>query len=286
MEMVQRRHHNIQNIHQAERIGSIIAGSSLAIYGIRQALKYHSIPGAGLALAGAALIKRGASGYCDLYRALGVKTANHTTGTNTTIPYQQGIRVDRSVTINASREQVYAFWRDLENLPRFMEHVHCVKQKDAKLTHWIIEGPAGQKFEWDAEIINEIPNELLAWRSLPGALVNNAGSVRFDHATAGRGTRITVSLQYDAPAGQVGVMLAKLFGKDPEHEVDAELHRLKNIIEAGEIPTSKGQSTGRTDEHSRQAQKTVTKQTEKVQDASEASFPASDPPSYSHVNGR
>ena len=121
MEMVQRRHHNIQNVHQAERIGSIIAGSSLAIYGIRQALKYHSIPGAALALAGATLIKRGASGYCDLYRALGVKTANHATGTNTTIPYQQGIRVDRSVTINASREQVYAFWRDLENLPQTLE---------------------------------------------------------------------------------------------------------------------------------------------------------------------
>jgi hypothetical protein len=96
---------------------------------------------------------------------------------------------------------------------------------------------------------------------------------------------VSVSLQYDAPAGAVGVMLAKLFGKDPEQEIDAELHRLKNILEAGEIPTSKGQPTGRADEQVRQAAKSATKQTEKVHDASEASFPASDPPSYSHVNG-
>jgi uncharacterized membrane protein len=147
-----------------------------------------------------------------------------------------------------------------------------------------MEGPAGQRVEWDAEIINEIPNELIAWRSLPGASVDNAGSVRFEHATAGRGTRVIVSLQYDPPAGQVGALVAKLFGRDPEREVDEEMHRLKNIIEAGEIPTSEGQPTGRADERVQQVNQKVNKQ-EKVHDASEASFPASDPPAYNHVNG-
>jgi len=286
MELVQRHRYPIPNVHEAERLGSIIAGGSLAILGLRQTLKYHSIPGAGLVLAGLALIRRGVTGHCDLYQTLGVKTAHHQPGAAASIAYQQGIRVDRSITINAGREEVYSFWRNLENLPRFMRHVRSVKELDQNRSHWIIEAPAGQVVEWDAEIINEIPNELLAWRSLPGTAIDNAGSVRFEHATAGRGTRVSVSLQYGAPAGQVGVMLARLLDTDPEQAVDAELHRLKSIIEAGEVPTSSGQSTGRTDEHARQAQKSATQHSEKVTDASEASFPASDPPSHSHVNGR
>jgi len=280
MELVQRRH-PVQNVHRAERIASILAGSVLAGYGVRQAVKYHSFPGAALVLAGATLIKRGVTGYCELYRALGVKSSEQSTNANTTIPYQQGIRVDRSITINASREQVYSFWRDLENLPRFMKHVCCVKEMDATHSHWVVEGPAGQKAEWDAEIINEVPNERLSWRSLPGASVSNAGSVRFEHATAGRGTRVSVSLQYDPPAGAVGMAVAKLFGKEPDQEVERELHRIKSVIEAGEIPTSDGQPTGRADE--RAEKRHVKKQGEKVSDASEQSFPASDPPSYSHV---
>jgi len=286
MEIVQHKLYPVQNVHEAERWGSIIAGSSLAFYGIRQALKYHSVPAAGLALAGAALIKRGVTGYCDLYRAVGVTTApRKSSGINATISYQQGIRVDRSITINASREDVYAFWRNLENLPRFMRHVQSVRTLDERRSHWVMEGLAGQRVEWDAEIINQIPNELLAWRSLPGASVDNAGAVRFAHATAGRGTKVSVSLQFDPPAGQVGLLIAKLFGKQPELELDGELHRLKNMIEAGEIPTSSGQPTGRPIDKAEHISQGVNKQ-EKVHHASEDSFPASDPPSYSHVNGR
>jgi len=285
MELVQ-RHHRIPNVHRRERIASLIAGGALIGFGLRQTLKYHSIPGAALVLTGAAMLKRGATGYCEVYGSMGVSTADQRPGANAVIPYQHGIRVDRAITISASREDVYSFWRNLENLPRFMKHVRSVKELDGGRSHWIVEGPVGQRVEWDAEIINEIPNELLAWRSLPGASVNNAGSVRFEHATAGRGTKLSVSLQYDPPASQIGLMFAKLFGKDPDLEVDEELHRLKNIIEAGEIPTSTGQSAGRPDEHTKQAAKSATRQTEKVHHASEDSFPASDPPSYSHVNGR
>lgn len=285
MEILQQRLHPVQNVHQAERFGSIIAGCSLALFGIRQTLKYHSLPGAGLVLAGAALIKRGITGYCDVYRAVGVRTAQRQSGGNATIGYQEGIRVDRAITINAPREEVYAFWRNLENLPRFMQHVQYVRTLDDRNSHWVMEGLAGQRVEWDAEIINEIPNELLAWRSLPGASVNNAGSVRFEHATAGRGTKVLVSLQFEPPAGQVGALVAKLLGKQPDLEIDEGLHRLKNIIEAGEIPTSAGQPTGRVADRVAHNSQGATKQ-EKVHHASEDSFPASDPPSYSHVNGR
>ena len=285
MEILQQRLHPVQNVHEAERIGSVIAGCTLALFGIRQALKYHSLPGAGLVLAGAALIKRGVTGYCDVYRAVGVKTAQRKQGTNATIGYQEGIRVDRSITINAPREEVYAFWRNLENLPRFMQHVQYVRTLDDQHSHWVMEGLAGQRVEWDAVIINEIPNELLAWRSLPGASVSNTGAVRFEHATAGRGTKVSVSLQFDPPAGQIGALVAKLMGKQPDVEIDEGLHRLKNIIEAGEIPTSAGQPTGRAVDQAAHDIQGVSKQ-EKVHHASEDSFPASDPPSYSHVNGR
>src|SRR5579862_1997070 len=125
--------HPIQNVHQVERLASILAGGSLALFGVRQGLKYHSIAAStGLTLAGAALIKRGVTGYCDIYRALGVQTADDHPGANTSIGYQQGFRVDRSITINAPREQVYDFWRRLENLPRIMQYVHCIKQTDEK----------------------------------------------------------------------------------------------------------------------------------------------------------
>ncbi len=282
MELVQRQYRHIQNVGQPERIASVIAGTALSYYGIRKSLADRSWPGAALALAGAALIKRGITGYCDLYRSIGVSTTGQQESSNAAISYQQGIRIDRSVTINVSREHAYAFWRNLENLPRFMTHVHRIKKIDDRRSHWVVDGPLGKQFEWDAEIINEIPNELLAWRSLPGASVNNAGSVRFDHATAGRGTKISVSLQYDAPGGPAGAMIAKLSGREPEQEVESELRHLKNILEAGEIPTNEGQSTGRPDQNADQLKKHAKKQMEDVHHASEESFPASDAPAYTH----
>lgn len=256
-----------------ERAGSLIAGGALAIFGLREALaKGRPLQGAALTLAGAALIRRG---------TVGSITATRQTTGNQTIPYQQGIRVDRSITINTSREAVYSFWRDLENLPRFMRYVQSVKKIDDARSHWTVEGPAGQTVEWDAEVINEIPNELIAWRSLPGTSVNNTGSVRFEHATAGRGTKVLVTIQYDPPAGPVGTLIAKLFGREPEQEVDLELHRLKSILEAGEIPTSQGQPAGRAVERALSGRHGA-KQAERVEHASEASFPASDPPAYTH----
>lgn len=280
MELVNRAQYTTQNLHPAERIASVIAGGVLGFYGIRQGIVKHSIPGAGLALAGAALVRRGLTGYCDVYHSLGIQTKPRE-GAEHPVGYKEGIRVDRSVTINANRDEVFAFWRNIQNLPRFMTHVCSVKRVDDRVSHWVAEGPAGMKIEWDAEIINEIPGELIAWQSLPGADVNSAGSVRFEHATAGRGTRLSVSLQYEPPAGRAGAMVAKLFGKDVDREVDEDLRRMKNILEAGEIPTSEGQSSAHPSARMEQAKKDSSKQTN-VQDASEQSFPASDAPAYSH----
>ena len=271
MELILRS--NSTNIIQMERVASLIAGGTFAIFGLREALaKGRPLQGAALTLAGAALIRRG---------TLGAHRAATQASGNQTIPYQQGIRVDRSITINTSRETVYSFWRDLENLPRFMKYVQSVKKIDDTRSHWTVEGPAGQTVEWDAEVINEIPNELIAWRSLPGTSVNNTGSVRFEHATAGRGTKVSVTIQYDPPAGPVGALVAKLFGREPEQEIDLELHRLKSILEAGELPTSQGQPAGRPMERAVSG-KHGARQAERVEDASEASFPASDPPAYTH----
>jgi uncharacterized membrane protein len=155
--------------------------------------------------------------------------------------------VDKAVTINKPIDQLYAFWRKLENLPRFMDHLESVTTIDETRSHWVAKGPAGKKVEWDAEIINEIPNELIGWRSLPGAEVNNAGSVQFKPAPGGRGTELQVELRYDPPGGALGAMFAKLFGEEPNQQVEDDLRRLKSILEAGERPTTEGQPTGRMD---------------------------------------
>src|SRR5207302_694318 len=158
----------------------------------------------------------GATGRCPLYAALGVTTADHETdGRQVSVPYGRGIRVEKSVTVNASPEDLYRFWRNFENLPRFMSYLESVKVIDDKRSHWVAKGPAGADAEWDAEIINEIPNELIGWRSVDGATVRNAGSVHFTQSTGGRGTEVKVVLRYDPPAGVIGAAIAKLFGKDP-----------------------------------------------------------------------
>jgi uncharacterized membrane protein len=155
------------------------------------------------------------------------------------------IRVKKSITINRPPEEVYRFWRELQNLPRFMYHLEAVQKVDEKRSHWIAKGPAGRKVEWDAQIIEERPNELIVWRSLPGSDVDNSGSVRFERAPGGRGTVVGVELQYRPPVGAMGATVAKLFGEEPGQQVEEDLRRLKQVMEAGEILTTEGQPAGR-----------------------------------------
>lgn len=223
-----------QNVSNPERWISIVAGTAMAGYGLAR----RRMSGWTLAGLGGALVWRGATGHCAVYNALGVSTNGHATddGRQVSVPYGKGIRVEKSVTVNATPEQLYAFWRNFENLPRFMDHLEMVHVIDDKRSHWRAKGPAGIKAEWDAEIINEVPNELIGWRSVDGSNVNNAGSVRFTPTP--RGTEVRVLLRYDPPGGSVGAAIAKLFGEDPEHQVKEELRRFKQIVETGEIATA------------------------------------------------
>jgi uncharacterized membrane protein len=146
-----------------------------------------------------------------------------------------GIRVSESVTVARPPEEVYRFWRDLTNLPRFMEHLEAVQVLDDRRSHWRARAPAGSSVEWDAEIIEDQPNERISWRSNQAAEVPNTGTVRFRVAPGNRGTEIHVTLRYDPPAGRLGALVAKLFGEDPSQQVKGDLRRLKQVLETGEV---------------------------------------------------
>jgi uncharacterized membrane protein len=147
----------------------------------------------------------------------------------------EAARASRSITVNRSLEQVYGFWRDLENLPRFMANLESVRALGEQRSRWIVAGPAGARFEWEAEIVEDRPGELIAWRSIEGADLPNAGTVRFARAPGGRGTEIHLELEYDPPVGRLGAQLAKLFGKDPGQQIERDLRRFKQVLETGEV---------------------------------------------------
>ena len=154
--------------------------------------------------------------------------------------------IETSIAIEKSPEELYAFWRDFTNLPLFMRNLDSVTVLDDKRSHWVAIGPGGTHVEWDAEIYNEIENELIAWRSLEDADVVNAGSVRFQDGPTGHGTFVRVTVNYNPPAGKVGASLAQLLGGEPSQLIKEDLRRLKQLAESGEIATIDGQTSGRT----------------------------------------
>jgi uncharacterized membrane protein len=157
----------------------------------------------------------------------------------------QPIRFSRSITINRSPEELYARWRNFEDLPDIMSHLRGVFITGERTSHWVAKAPAGFKVEWDAEMTEDRPNEYIAWRSLPGAMVQNSGSVTFEPATGNRGTVLRVELEYLPPAGQLGVMVARLFGAAPKKQIAVDLARFKQKLETGEIARTEGQPAGR-----------------------------------------
>jgi uncharacterized membrane protein len=218
------------NVGKTERLVSGIAGVAV----IALALRRKRLRGLLLPLGGS-LLSRAVSGRSALNRALGRNTATgDRVSSAASVARGQGIRVERRVFVNRPREEVYRFWRQLENLPRFMDHLESVTVLDESRSHWVAKAPASTKVEWDASIHNEIDNELIAWRSLPGADVDNAGSVHF--TPLGDGTEVRVVLSYDPPAGKVGATVAKLLGEEPGQQVEEDLRRFKQVIEAVETP--------------------------------------------------
>jgi len=229
-----------RNISDLEKWVSLAAGTGLALYGLSR-LRSNGWLWTGL---GGLLLRRGVTAHCDVYEALGVDTSAATSSTRAALRGSRGVNVLESVTINRSIPELYRFWRNLENLPQFMSHLQSVDKMTDTISRWRAKGPAGVIVEWEAEIHNEVPDKLIAWRSLETSQVISAGSVNFDDAGPGRGTRVTVHLQYSPPGGKLGAKVAKLFGADAETEIREDLRRFKQLIEAGEVARTTGQPRG------------------------------------------
>jgi uncharacterized membrane protein len=236
------------NVGNVERWLSMVAGGALAAYGLRR----REVPGGAAAIAGAALLYRGATGHCDVYQALGINRAGGDgTGviadmgsdTREQLGGSRGIHVEQAVTVMKPVSEVYRFWRNLENLPTFMQHLESVAEREEGISHWVARGPAGMKVEWDARIINEVDNKVIGWQSLEGSMVSTAGSVNFRET--GHGTEVHVHLQYNPPGGKLGAAIAWMFGEEPNIQVREDLRRFKRLLETGEIPTTEGQPSGR-----------------------------------------
>ncbi len=220
------------NVQFNERVGSILAGVGL----LGLALRQNSRGKLWLAAGAAALIHRGVTGHCRLYQRLGINSRqlNDETG----VPGNKGIKVTEQITIARPAGEIYRFWRRLENLPQFMKHVKSVEEWDDLRSHWVVQGPANRDVEWTAQIVTDHDGELISWESLPGAEVQNAGSVRFEKLD-NRNTNVKVTLQYQPPAGVLGAAIAKLFGEAPEQQLRDDLHRLKEILETAETAAGK-----------------------------------------------
>jgi len=214
---------------EVERWASLIGGGAMVLMGLRQG----SLRGALTALAGGGLVYQGATKQSTIQKA------------QEAIGINQPIKVEKTVTINKSAEELYRFWHDFENLPTFMKHLKSVKVHNEKRSHWIANAPLGNSVEWDADILEDRENEFISWASVEGADVDNSGFVRFTKAPGDRGTEVKVVLEYNPPGGALAATVAKLFGEEPEQQIGDELRRFKMLMEAGEIATTEGQPSGR-----------------------------------------
>lgn len=222
------------NLGNGERVASAVAGASLIAFGIAK----RGLPGAALGLLGGALLVRGVTGHCDLSEKLGLSSAGPS----------PDIQLREAITINAPPDELYRYWRPLENLPRFMQHLVSVRRTGPLESHWVARTLVGKVLEWDARITAEEEGRFLAWETLPGSEVDHSGSVAFRPATGGRGTAVEVHMSYKTGAGTLGKPVAALFGKTAEHQIREDIRRLKQLMEVGEIPTTEGQTSARKDE--------------------------------------
>ncbi len=152
--------------------------------------------------------------------------------------YAESTLISRAVTINRSRQELYDFWRDFTNLPRFMENVRSVTPLDSTRSHWVIEAPAGQTVEFVSSLTEDEPSRVIAWSSEEGADVSNSGRIEFSDAPPGRGTIVRATIAYDPPAGAVGRVVATLFQREPKLQARRDLKRFKQLMETGEVTTS------------------------------------------------
>jgi uncharacterized membrane protein len=222
------------NVGGTERLLSAAAGAAI----LSLALRRRALRGLLMPLGGG-LLARAVTGRCAVNSAIGRNSARAGGRRSpvASVERGEGIKVERSIVVDRPAAELYGYWRDFENLPRFMEHLESVLVLDDRRSRWTAKGPAGRNVEWEAEIHSEIPGERIAWRSLPNADVDNAGSVHFRDLGNGR-TEVRVVLSYAPPAGRLGAAIAKLFGEEPSQQVAEDLRRFKQVMEAGEVAST------------------------------------------------
>lgn len=213
------------NVSDAERLLSGVLGGALCAFGFT-----GRGPGVLSALAGGSLLYRALTGHCMGFHMLGVSTAGPS-GEAAAIPAGAGVKVEEEITINRPAGDLYREFRRFDQLPRFMGHLREVRDLGNGKSHWVARGPAGLSVEWDAQIVTEREGEVIAWKSLPGADVDTAGSVHFRPAPGGRGTVMTVTLKYLPPAGKLGAAVARWLGEAPEQQLRDDLRRFQTLME-------------------------------------------------------
>lgn len=217
----------------AERNASLAGGALLMLLGLTRR-SFLSLP---LLAGGGALLAHAISGRQPIAERIGALTGRR--------PSAGSASLSRSVTIGKPPQEVYRFWRDLQNLPRFMRHIESVTPTGDNRSHWVARAPAGNPVEWDAEITEDRPGELLSWRSLPDSSVQTQGIVRFAPAPNRKGTEVHVMMSYAAPAGLLGAPINYLLLPITAQQVEQDIHRCKAVMEAGEAATTIGQPSGR-----------------------------------------
>ena len=225
------RHELYLNMPDTERYLSTLSGAGLIGFGLTQPSWKRWLY---IALGGV-LLKRGLTGHCDLYEQLHIDTRHPAPKSS-----EEGntkTRLESSIDIRCPAQGLYTFWRQLNHLPRVLRHVVAVEPRDGVHSHWVVQGPLGQQFEWDARIINDHENELIAWETLPGASVPNAGSIRFEELSSGI-TRVKVAVEFQAPGRSVSLIAAKLLGDSPQKELEEDLAAFKDFAERELTPAS------------------------------------------------
>ena len=219
------------NVGRQERNASMVGGASLMLSGLRNIARKRFLPGLAMMVAGGLFFYRGKTGHCPLYQAADLDT----TGTG-----EKAVRVEKFLTINRTPQQVYDFWRNQENLPRFLRHIESVQMTGELSSHWKARGPAGTSLEWDAELVEDYPGQLILWRSVGDADLPNEGSVEFREASGGRGTEVKLTIRYYPPGGAAGKIAAKLADTITARQIEEDLKRLKQILETGASASSEG----------------------------------------------
>ena len=222
-----------QNIGEVQQGISLVAGGGLLAAGLSR----RSWTGAGLSVFGCALLYRGLTGYCALFHAAGIDTSDKGNLTNSLgrrkVHTSRAKKIRRAVEVHRPVQELYRFWRSFDNLPHVMSHLESVHVINNQLSHWKVKTmPGAPSVEWDAEIISDVENERIGWRSLHDADVGNTGSVEFKPLGDGRRTEVTVTLQYEPPAGRIGSAIAKWLGEDPEDKLAQDLQQFKSHIES------------------------------------------------------